>query len=380
MRRHTEERGSRAAELFLESNTAQQQVVDKPGFPARQCLERRLSADGRYRDQNFKRGLCPVDLKPDVVRRAMSGEEPMRRPRRDILDNPELLRHRCEELELVSAVAKEMPSVLKVGPRASAGDLTIGERVRAVDALRGAFGLRRSREDGPFPEHLLPRRGHDALSRQVRRAAPRHRAALRQRPPQARVPRDPAGPEAVRRDRLGEGGPQDHGRGGPGRAVRQEEDAMQLLRRRDNGGLPNILAREFRAPAPNTRWVADITEMRAADGRAYLNPAIDLLDGMIAAWGASRSPNALLANAMPERATSVLPEGARPIIHADQGVHYRRGGGSASWTGTAWRGRCCRGRRAARTTPPRGSSGGSRSRCATGPAGRGGWRPSWRQR
>lgn len=33
---------------------------------------------------------------------------------------------------------------------------------------------------------------------------------------------------------------------------------------------PNILAREFRAPAPNMRWVTDITEMRAADGKVYL--------------------------------------------------------------------------------------------------------------
>lgn len=31
--------------------------------------------------------------------------------------------------------------------------------------------------------------------------------------------------------------------------------------------LPNILAREFRASAPNTRRVADITEMGAADGK-----------------------------------------------------------------------------------------------------------------
>lgn len=33
---------------------------------------------------------------------------------------------------------------------------------------------------------------------------------------------------------------------------------------------PNILAREFRAPAPNMRWVAGIAEMGAADGKVYL--------------------------------------------------------------------------------------------------------------
>ena len=86
---------------------------------------------------------------------------------------------------------------------------------------------------------------------------------------------------------------------------------------------PNILAREFRAPAPNMRWVADIAEMRAADGKVYLSPVIDLFDGMIVAWGDSRSPNALLADTMPGRATSTLPEGARPIARTDRGAHCR---------------------------------------------------------
>lgn len=62
MRRYTEEEGSRAVELFFEGNMAQQQVVDKLGFPTRQCLERWLSADSRYRDQNFKKGVPPCGL------------------------------------------------------------------------------------------------------------------------------------------------------------------------------------------------------------------------------------------------------------------------------------------------------------------------------
>lgn len=86
---------------------------------------------------------------------------------------------------------------------------------------------------------------------------------------------------------------------------------------------PNILAREFGTPATNMRWVANITEMRAADGMVYLSPAIDLFDGMIVAWGASRGPNALLANTMLEGAISTLPKGAHPIVHTDQGVPCR---------------------------------------------------------
>lgn len=177
MRRHTEEERSRAVELFFESRMIQQQVVDELGYPTRQCLERWLSADSRYHAQNFRRAFYPAGLKLEAVRRAMGGEEPrsvaadlgvkpagsvcnwlrtyaadgerglmpkkrsvqepVRRPQSDIPSDPELLRRRCEELELENAVTKEMLDVLKADPRASAGNLTTKEHVRAVDALRG---------------------------------------------------------------------------------------------------------------------------------------------------------------------------------------------------------------------------------------------------
>ena len=72
VRRYTEEERSRAVELFFEGNMTQQQIVDKLGFPTRQCLERWLSADSRYRDQDFKRGFYPADLKLDARSRGPS--------------------------------------------------------------------------------------------------------------------------------------------------------------------------------------------------------------------------------------------------------------------------------------------------------------------
>ncbi len=364
VRRYTEEERSRAVELFFEGNMTQQQVVDKLGFPTRQCLERWLSADSRYRDQDFKRGFYPADLKLDAVRRVMGGEEPrsvaadlgvksagsvynwlriyiadgerglmpkkrsaqepMRRPRRDIPDDPELLRRRCEELELENAVMKEMLDVLKVDPRASAGDLATRERVRVVDALRGAFGL------GAVLERMgLPRSTYYHA-----------RAAMRRPDKYAELRRDIARRFADSRGRYGYRriwlGMRSSGTTVSEKVVRrimaEEGLVARCIRKRmrysSYGGEiteapPNILAREFRAPAPNMRWVTDITEMRAADGKVYLSPVIDLFDGMIVAWGVSRSPNALLANTMLERAISTLPEGARPIVHTDRGVHYR---------------------------------------------------------
>lgn len=86
---------------------------------------------------------------------------------------------------------------------------------------------------------------------------------------------------------------------------------------------PNILACDFRADTPNEKWVTDITEMRAKDGKIYLSPIIDCFDGLIVAWSISRNPNAALANEMLKKAIVKLPNGSRPTIHRDRGVHYR---------------------------------------------------------
>ncbi|MEB1814803.1 hypothetical protein [Adlercreutzia mucosicola] len=72
----------------------------------------------------------------------------------------------------------------------------------------------------------------------------------------------------------------------------------------------SMLAGELGVTALNMRWAADIAEMEATDGKAYLSPVIDLFDGMIAVrGGAFCSPNALLANTMLKSAVSELPEG-----------------------------------------------------------------------
>lgn len=110
-----------------------------------------------------------------------------------------------------------------------------------------------TREDVPSSGRLLPRRGRDAPSRQVRRAAPRHRAALRRQPRQARAPKDLAGPEIIRHN---------HPRGGV-RWIMAEEGLVawrigKRMRCSSCGGRiaetqPIIFAGEFGAPAPAIR-------------------------------------------------------------------------------------------------------------------------------
>ena len=89
---------------------------------------------------------------------------------------------------------------------------------------------------------------------------------------------------------------------------------------------PNLLNRDFKADAPNTKWLTDITEMKAADGKVYLSPVIDCFDGMVVAHTAGRHPSAELANTMLRKACAKLRPGESPMIYNDRGGHYRREG------------------------------------------------------
>ena len=50
---------------------------------------------------------------------------------------------------------------------------------------------------------------------------------------------------------------------------------------------------------------------------------IDCHDGKTVAYTAGYSPNAQLANTMPEKAAATLPKGARPLVRSNRGCHYR---------------------------------------------------------
>ena len=59
---------------------------------------------------------------------------------------------------------------------------------------------------------------------------------------------------------------------------------------------PNLVARDFSAPAPDELWVTDITEFRIPAGKAYLSAVVDCFDGRPAGWRIGPSPTAALAN------------------------------------------------------------------------------------
>ena len=85
----------------------------------------------------------------------------------------------------------------------------------------------------------------------------------------------------------------------------------------------NLVNRDFTAERPNEKWLTDITEIKARDGKVYLSPMIDCHDSKIVAYTAGFHPNAELANRMLAEAAETLPDNARPVVHSDRGCHYR---------------------------------------------------------
>lgn len=87
---------------------------------------------------------------------------------------------------------------------------------------------------------------------------------------------------------------------------------------------PNLVARRFRAGAPDELWVTDITEFRLPSGaKAYLSAVVDCFDGMPVSWRVGPRPDAALADGSLSDAVARMRPGARPTVHSDRGAHYR---------------------------------------------------------
>jgi transposase InsO family protein len=86
----------------------------------------------------------------------------------------------------------------------------------------------------------------------------------------------------------------------------------------------NLVNRDFRAAAPNKKWLTDITEFQIPAGKVYLSPMIDCFDGMVVSWSIGTRPDAQLVNSMLDAAVeTVASSGERPVLHSDRGAHYR---------------------------------------------------------
>jgi len=85
---------------------------------------------------------------------------------------------------------------------------------------------------------------------------------------------------------------------------------------------PNRLKRDFRATAPNRKWVTDITYIATEEGWLYLAAIMDLFSRRIVGWAMSkRMTRELTLRALDMAIRRCQPESGL-IHHSDQGSQY----------------------------------------------------------
>ena len=83
---------------------------------------------------------------------------------------------------------------------------------------------------------------------------------------------------------------------------------------------PDLLQRDFTAPAPDLRWVADISEFRCADGKLFLAGILDLHDRSLVGWSMSERQTTDLVVAALVMALGRREPSDRLLHHADHGA------------------------------------------------------------
>ncbi|GHO97565.1 transposase [Reticulibacter mediterranei] len=85
---------------------------------------------------------------------------------------------------------------------------------------------------------------------------------------------------------------------------------------------PNLLHRDFRAEAPNTKWVTDITYIPTTQGWLYLAVILDLYSRAVVGWSMSTCcDEELVANALKMAVLRRRPK-AGLLHHSDRGCQY----------------------------------------------------------
>ena len=85
----------------------------------------------------------------------------------------------------------------------------------------------------------------------------------------------------------------------------------------------NLLQRQFAADAPRKKWTTDVTEFKCAGVKLYLSPVLDMYNGEIIAYQMNTRPKFELVSKMIKKAFAKLTPEDKPMLHSDQGWHYR---------------------------------------------------------
>ena len=295
------EERERAVELYFTTPMTTAQVVEHLGYPTRQCLERWPAMDSRYAGHMAK-PIIPLETRRRAVELVPGGMQQ---------------KQAAKQLGAgVGAVHGWVRAYRKGGMAA----LQPKNR-NAAQGNKPADSRRRPSAADDDDAEALRRRVEElelenALMREVVevvRKRPRRRPAAPVEQGEDPVDRPVEAGVFARLDDM----PARH------RAQRPPTATTPGSALTSTPAPANLVDRDFTAERPNEKWLTDISEIKARDGKVYLSPMIDCFDGKIVAYTAGFSPNAEPANRMPEKAASTLPGNARPLVHSDRGRHYR---------------------------------------------------------
>lgn len=85
----------------------------------------------------------------------------------------------------------------------------------------------------------------------------------------------------------------------------------------------NLLSRNFTAPAPNRKWVSDITYIKVGRTWLYLAAVMDLYSRKIIGWALDGHMRESLIREALDMAVSHRAGKRGTVIHSDRGVQYR---------------------------------------------------------
>jgi putative transposase len=85
---------------------------------------------------------------------------------------------------------------------------------------------------------------------------------------------------------------------------------------------PDLVRRQFQAPAPDRLWAADITELPTAEGPLYLAAIVDAFSRACVGWSMADHLREELVGAALEAALAARQPGPGLIHHSDRGTQY----------------------------------------------------------
>lgn len=89
---------------------------------------------------------------------------------------------------------------------------------------------------------------------------------------------------------------------------------------------PNVLDRDFSAPTPNRKWLADITAIPTGEGWLYLAVVLDVFSRLVVGWAMAPVQDEHLAEQALRMALGRREPQAELLHHSDRGSEYTSDG------------------------------------------------------